>query len=85
MADILCSQVWHEPLGIIVSVCIGFLYIWTSIFVFFRCIVRSRKFMALLWSFSIVNFILVCCLLQSVIVSSMFVLGCRLLGCHRHI
>jgi hypothetical protein len=56
MLDILCSCGWHESFGIMMSVCVGFLYIAYSSFCSCR-IVRSRKFMDLCVSFSIVNFI----------------------------
>jgi hypothetical protein len=74
MLAILCSYGWHESVGIVVFVCVGFLYIANSSFVLFRCIVTSRKLMELCCSFSIVNFILGLCLLNSVSVSSKFVL-----------
>jgi hypothetical protein len=64
MLAIICSCGWHESVGIMVSVCVGFLYIANSSFVLFRCIVRSRELMELCCSFSIVNFILVFCLLN---------------------
>jgi hypothetical protein len=66
------SEGWHESLGIMVSVCVGFLYILNSSFVLFQCIVRSMKLMELYCSFFIVNFILVVCLLNSIRVSYMF-------------
>jgi hypothetical protein len=73
MLAILGSYGWHESFGIIVSVCIGFLCIADSNFVL-QCIVRSRKLMELCCSFSMVNFILVLCLLNCDNVSSLFVL-----------
>jgi hypothetical protein len=74
MLAILCLCRWHESFGIVVSVCVGFLYGSNSSFVLFRCIVRARKLMELYCTFLIVNFILVVCLLNSISVSSIFVL-----------
>jgi multisubunit Na+/H+ antiporter MnhE subunit len=54
--------------------CVCFLYIANSSFVFLWCIVRSRKLMELCCSFSMVNFILVCHLLNLAKVLSMYVL-----------
>jgi hypothetical protein len=59
MLDILCSYEWHESFGIMISVCVGFLYIPNCSFFLFRCIVILRKLLELCCSFSIVNFILV--------------------------
>jgi hypothetical protein len=55
MLDILCSCGWNESFGIMMSVWVGFLYIVYSSFCSCRCIVRSRKFMDLCVSSSIVN------------------------------
>jgi hypothetical protein len=70
--DNFCSYGWQESFGVMTSVCVS-LYIGNSSFVFLRCIVRFRKLMELSCSFSMVNFILVCWLLNSVKVSSIFV------------
>jgi hypothetical protein len=71
--DILCPNRWMESLGIMISVCVCFLYIANSSFVFLRHVLRSIKSMELCFSFSMVNFILVCCLLNSAKVSSIIV------------
>jgi hypothetical protein len=71
--DILCSYGWRELFGIVISDGVCFLYIANSSFVFLRCIVRFRKSVKLCCSSSMVNFTLVCCLLNSAKVSSMFV------------
>jgi hypothetical protein len=55
-----------------ISVCVGFLYITNTDFVLLPCNARFRKLMELC-SFSIANFILVLCLLNSAKVSSIFV------------
>jgi hypothetical protein len=69
-----CSCKWQESFGIILFVCVGFQYIPNSSSVLFRCIVRSRKLKQLCFSFLIVNFILVVCLLNSVSILAIFVL-----------
>jgi hypothetical protein len=63
MLDILCSCGWHESFGIMMSVCVRFLYIVYSSFCSCRRIVRSRKFMDLCVTFSIVfyGWLLVVC------------------------
>jgi hypothetical protein len=73
MPDILCSHGWQESWGIMMSVWVGFLYISNSNSFSLRCIVRSRELMQLCDSFSIVNFMVGCCSLNSVSVWSMFV------------
>jgi hypothetical protein len=85
MADILCSYGWHESLGIIMSVCVGFLYISNSSVLFFLFIVRSKKLMDFWCSFSILNVMFVFCLLNSIMVLSMFLFDCKLLRCRQHI
>jgi hypothetical protein len=55
------------------SVCVCFLYIVNYSFVFLRYIVRSRKLKEFCIPFSMANFMLACCLLNSVKVSPMFV------------
>jgi hypothetical protein len=51
-----------------------FLYIATSSFVFFWCIMRSRKLIELrIYFFSMVNFMLICILFNSVKVTIVFV------------
>jgi hypothetical protein len=64
----------YESLGIVISVCVGFLYIENSNSSSLQCIVRSRKLVEPCSSFSIVNFIVGCSLLNSFKVCSMFVL-----------
>jgi hypothetical protein len=46
------------------SVCVGFLYIENSNFFSSRCILRSRKLIDSCSSFSIVNFVVACSLLN---------------------
>jgi hypothetical protein len=76
MLATLCSYELHGPFGIMVSVYVGFLYIPNSSFVFFGHVLLDPKKFMNLYFFSIVNFILAVCLLNSVSVSSMFVLFC---------
>jgi hypothetical protein len=64
MLDIVCSCGWHGVIGIMISVSVGFLYIVNSNLVLFCCNIRSRKLMVLCCSLSIVNFILLLCLLN---------------------
>jgi hypothetical protein len=53
---------WQESLIIVISVCACFLYIANYSFVSSRYIVGSRKLTELCSSFSVVNFMPVCCL-----------------------
>jgi hypothetical protein len=55
-----------------------FLYNANSSFVFFRCTVSARKLMELFISFSIVYFILICCLLDSIKVLHIYSFGRKL-------
>jgi hypothetical protein len=72
MLDILCSFGWQELLGIIMSVCVGFLYIVNFRFSSSRYIVRSRKLIEPCISFSIVNFMEDCNLSSSLSVCSIW-------------
>jgi hypothetical protein len=55
MTSILCSVGWCELLWMMLFVVMGFLYMSYSILLDFIIIVRSKKFIELSFSFSIVN------------------------------
>jgi hypothetical protein len=64
---------WRESLCIMISLCVGFLYIVNLDSFFLRCVERSRKYMELRASVSMVNFKMGCCSLISTNASFMFV------------
>jgi hypothetical protein len=66
----LCSSGWQELLSIMISVCDSFPYIEDFKFLSLRCIVRSKKLIDSCSSFSIVNFIDGCSLLNLLSVCS---------------
>jgi hypothetical protein len=68
-----CSCGLHESLGIMMSVGVCFLDIVNSSFVFVQWIVKSRKLIRVIYFVSMVNFILGCCLMNSIKVLSVFV------------
>jgi hypothetical protein len=72
--DSLCSYGWQELLGIIILVCVGFLYIENFTFLSVQSTVRSKKFMDSCSSVSRANFIHGCCLLNSLCVLCLFCL-----------
>jgi len=75
MAAYLCSCGWHETLGIIKSVVVGFLYtLNVKVSCSFR-IVTSRKLIIFSVSFSIVNLMLGVGLLKELKTSRKFVMG----------
>jgi hypothetical protein len=65
IADILCSNGWHESLCVIWSVVVSFLYLLNSNIPFILQMVMSRTFIDELISFSMVSVKLVCNLLNS--------------------
>jgi hypothetical protein len=73
MPDRLCSYGWHELLGIIMSVWVGFRNIENCKFLWFRCIPRFRKLMNSCCSSSMAKSLVSCSLLYSS-VWSIFVL-----------
>jgi hypothetical protein len=57
MSDSLCSYGWQELLGIMISVCMGFLYMEKSHFLSLQWYMKSGKLIYLRDSFSIVHFL----------------------------
>jgi hypothetical protein len=71
--NMLCPCGWQESLGIIISVCMGFLCVVNLIYFLMWCTERSINLIELCNSFSVANLIVGCVSLYSANVLSTFV------------